>query len=186
MDQKKNKRHCFTPMEDARLIELVNTLGTSNWQLISQEFINRTARQCRDRFTNYLAPNSFNGPWTREENLLLIYKYKEIGPKWVQMSKYFHCRTPNSIKNRWNFFFGNKKKHKADQIAVMKALGQLEENQHSDKQIREELNDETSLDSITDTPDDNLTDMQFEETPLYFMGHTEKLGLNYFDLNAFC
>ena len=61
----------------------------------------RNARQCKDRYTNYLSPQINLNPWSQEEDDLLIKKVNELGNKWVKISKFFIGRSDNSIKNRW-------------------------------------------------------------------------------------
>jgi hypothetical protein len=61
----------------------------------------RTARQCRDRWTNYLAPAISFEPWRPEEDSLIVHKVNEIGTKWATIAKFTHGRTGNALKNRW-------------------------------------------------------------------------------------
>ncbi|OHT01458.1 Myb-like DNA-binding domain containing protein [Tritrichomonas foetus] len=98
------KRHLFTPEEDARLSMLVERMGPRRWDAISSMMPNRSARQCRDRYSNYLAPGFFNGEWSREEDEVLFRQYQLYGPKWTLINKALPMRSPNSIKNRWNYF----------------------------------------------------------------------------------
>jgi hypothetical protein len=62
---------------------------------------NRTARQCRERYKNYLAPSIRIAPWTPEEDALLLQKYRELGPKWSQMTSFFGQRSAVSLKNHY-------------------------------------------------------------------------------------
>jgi hypothetical protein len=62
---------------------------------------NRSARQCRERYNNYLAPSIRTDPWTPQEDALLIQKHQELGPKWSEMASFFHCRSPVSLKNHF-------------------------------------------------------------------------------------
>lgn len=96
-----SSRRNFAKEEDQRLSYLVERYGTNNWEMIASMMPLRNARQCRDRFRNYLSPKINLKKWSEEEDLLLIYKYKELGPKWVQISKYFDGRSDNNLKNRW-------------------------------------------------------------------------------------
>ena len=91
----------FTKQEDVLLVNVVNELGTRDWEAIANRIPNRNARQCRERYTNYLAPNLSHDPWTPEEDSLLEQKLKELGAKWVNISKYFKNRTDTMLKNRW-------------------------------------------------------------------------------------
>lgn len=94
-------RRNFTREEDARLTYLVHIFGSKNWTLIAEMMPMRNARQCKDRFTNYLSPMINLKPWSPEEDSLLIQKVKECGPKWVQISRFFEGRSDNNLKNRW-------------------------------------------------------------------------------------
>ncbi|KAK8886692.1 hypothetical protein M9Y10_042159 [Tritrichomonas musculus] len=97
-------RRKFTEEEDRYLTQLVDEMGAKNWESIAQKMPNRTARQCRDRYSNYLVPGFFNGEWSAEEDENLYKKYQEIGPKWTVIHQFFKNRSPNSLKNRWNYF----------------------------------------------------------------------------------
>ena len=98
------RRVPFTPEEDQKLQFLVNKYGPKNWSLISSFIENRTPKQCRDRYCNYLFQGNFQGEWSKEEDNLLIKLFKEKGPKWSIIRNSFPDRSTNSIKNRWNFF----------------------------------------------------------------------------------
>ncbi|MDR0740923.1 MAG: hypothetical protein LBF34_04415 [Puniceicoccales bacterium] len=91
----------FTPKEDARLCALVDQYGTKNWKQIASHMFNRSARQCRDRWKIYLAPGLNLSTWTDVEDALLREKFNELGPKWVQIVKFFPGRTDTNCKNRW-------------------------------------------------------------------------------------
>ena len=99
-----NVRHKFTPDEDQRLSQLVAKFGARKWEIIAKLMPNRSARQCRDRYSNYLKPGFFSGEWSKEEDALLMEKFKELGPRWSQLKEFFRNRSPNQIKNRWNYF----------------------------------------------------------------------------------
>lgn len=94
-------RHKFTPEEDERLRSLVSMLGENNWGEVAAKLGTRSARQCRERFKNYLSPNLKNEPWTEQEDNLLREKYAEYGAKWSVIANYFHTRSDVNIKNRW-------------------------------------------------------------------------------------
>lgn len=83
------------------LVNLVNELGTRDWDSIASRMPNRNSRQCKERYQNYLSPNLCHEPWTPEEDMLLEQKLKEIGSKWVTISKFFKNRTDTMLKNRW-------------------------------------------------------------------------------------
>lgn len=95
------KRSKFTQDEDARLISLVEKHGASAWHAISEKMPGRNPRQCKERWFSYLCPGIRTDPFTPEEDLLILSKYKEIGPKWVRMTQFFSGRTDTNLKNRY-------------------------------------------------------------------------------------
>lgn len=95
----KRKRHPFTPEEDKKLRELVDLYGEQNWSLISGHMMNRTVRQCRDRWTNSLSGNVIKGEWSAEEDALLLQLFKENGSRWKSMEKFFPGRAQYDIRN---------------------------------------------------------------------------------------
>ena len=102
--QLKRTRIPFTKEEDEKIRQLVNRFGSGHWELISHFMERRTAKQCRDRYTNYLVPCVFQGEWMKEEDELLTQLYNTIGPKWSILQKYIPYRSSTNIKNRWHYF----------------------------------------------------------------------------------
>ncbi|EAY14200.1 Myb-like DNA-binding domain containing protein [Trichomonas vaginalis G3] len=91
----------FTLEEDERLTEIIERIGTKSWRLISLEMKNRTPRQCRERWINYISPQLRNDPWTEEEDKLLDEKCLEFGSRWHKISEFFNNRSGNAIRNRF-------------------------------------------------------------------------------------
>ena len=94
-----SQRTRFTKEEDERLKQLVSYQDTPNWNDIARYMHNRSARQCRERYNNYLRPTLVNGPWTEEENYLLTSLYEKYGPKWSLIAQSFNGRSAVNIKN---------------------------------------------------------------------------------------
>ena len=63
---------------------------------------NRTPRQCRERYLNYLLEKTKKGNWTKEEDELIMNLYEKFGPKWAKMTSYFEERSNIDIKNRYS------------------------------------------------------------------------------------
>jgi hypothetical protein len=95
-------RRTFTPEEDAKLRALVDHLGTKSWEEIARFIPDRSARQCRDRYKNYLLDSLVTDAWTADEDALVVQKYHEIGPKWVEIGRLLSGRSGNNVKNRWH------------------------------------------------------------------------------------
>lgn len=84
-----------------KLNELIETYSTKSWGKIAQFIPPRTARQCRDRWFNYLDPNLSCEPWTQYEDSILIKLQGNIGNHWKQMKKFLPKRSSNNIKQTW-------------------------------------------------------------------------------------
>ena len=93
------QRSRFTKEEDHLLKLLVSAQPQPKWSEIAKNFQNRTARQCRERYNNYLRPDLINGPWTKEEDDLLIELFERHGPKWSLISQSFNSRSSVNVKN---------------------------------------------------------------------------------------
>ena len=63
---------------------------------------NRTLRQCKERWFNYLQPGVNSNPWTKEEDIRLAEMVKNFGNSWSKIKQYFPRRTDVNIKNRWS------------------------------------------------------------------------------------
>ena len=94
-------RHKFTKAEDELLKSLVEKYGESNWVAVSAQMKTRSPRQCRERYKNYLSPKIKNGPWTPEEEELLVQKVKELGQRWANIALFFEPRSDVNVKNHW-------------------------------------------------------------------------------------
>lgn len=100
-------RRSWTPSEDEALQSLVNTEGLKNWSQISTELNslfypkNRSGKQCRERYSNHLAPCINKTPFTAEEDNVIFSMHKKFGKSWSAISKFLPGRTDNSVKNRF-------------------------------------------------------------------------------------
>jgi hypothetical protein len=91
----------FTAAEDTALVDLVGEFGPNDWDTIASHLPGRNASQCRDRWLSYLSPDVTNGPWTVEEEQLLLRKHVEFGPRWRRISLFFVGRTEINVKSRF-------------------------------------------------------------------------------------
>ena len=61
------------PPPDVRLVELVRQLGTKSWTLVAARLGGgRNGKQCRERWHNHLDPDVKKGPWTEDEDAVII------------------------------------------------------------------------------------------------------------------
>ncbi|EAY09222.1 Myb-like DNA-binding domain containing protein [Trichomonas vaginalis G3] len=91
----------FSEEEDRKLIQIVQTMGTNDWKKIAAHLKTRNARQCRERWNNYINPDLNESEWTVDEDELLIKLQKEYGTAWNKIAKYFDKRSDNALRNRW-------------------------------------------------------------------------------------
>ena len=96
----------FSKSDDERLRQLVKEYG-ENWGKIAEKMMNKSPRQCRERYISYLDPNIVNGPWTPEEDERLKQSVLKFGTKWVTLTKFFPGRSDNNLKNRWHTYLKN-------------------------------------------------------------------------------
>jgi len=87
--------------EDFRIIDLVHKYGKA-WSKISKILGTRNGKQIRDRFINVLDPEIRKGKFTDEEDRKLILLFKQNGPKWATIAKFYPNRTADMIKNRFH------------------------------------------------------------------------------------
>ncbi|EAY08187.1 Myb-like DNA-binding domain containing protein [Trichomonas vaginalis G3] len=91
----------FSKEEDKRLRRLVNEHGTSDWKLISRSMPGRNQRQCKDRWEKFVCPKLRNGPYTKEEDDMILELHSKLGAKWVQISSMIPGRSDTSVKTRF-------------------------------------------------------------------------------------
>ena len=100
----KQQRRTFSKEEDARLKYLVDNLGKKSWEEIAKMMPFRNSRQCKERYEGYLSPNIIHDQFSIEDDMIILEKYNEIGPKWTKISKLLHGRSGNQVKNRFNTY----------------------------------------------------------------------------------
>lgn len=118
--QSPTKRTKFSKEDDEKLIALIRSQDTINWDSIALYMGNKNARQCRDRWNGYLNPAVEHGPWTKEEDSKLVSLLAEYGRSWTKISSYFPNRTDSQLKNRYNQLLRKDQQNQAKKIDIEK------------------------------------------------------------------
>merc|ERR1712157_338830 len=100
----------WTPDEDNKLRQLVQKYETRNarvWKLISEGMgYTRNHKQVRDRWRHHLDPSLRRGPWTEQEDKLLLKiheEYQDAHRKWTKISSKITGRSPEHVRRRHSY-----------------------------------------------------------------------------------
>ncbi len=97
--------------DDDYLKTLVSIHGTHDWEIIASN-INmsittkqRTAAECRDRWTNSLDPAIAKKQWTDYEDAVILRDHQRLQNRWADIASRLKDRTGNAVKNRFYSIF---------------------------------------------------------------------------------
>lgn len=91
----------WTPEEDDRLRALIEKHGARRWKGLAEKMGQKTAKQCRRRYTGHLTTALKEHEWTPSEDEALLRAHEELGNKWTAIAKMVGGRTDNGAKNRF-------------------------------------------------------------------------------------
>ncbi|XP_031265562.1 transcription factor MYB3R-5-like [Pistacia vera] len=93
----------WTEEEDKILAFAVEKFRGKNWKKIAECVPDRTDVQCLHRWQKVLNPNLVKGPWTKEEDDLIIELVEKQGKKkWAEIAKHLPGRIGKQCRERWH------------------------------------------------------------------------------------
>lgn len=85
------------------LADAVKRNGGKNWKKIAEALPGRTDVQCLHRWQKVLNPSLVKGPWTEEEDRLVLHLVETNGPqKWTQIAEHLPGRIGKQCRERWH------------------------------------------------------------------------------------
>jgi Myb-like DNA-binding domain len=99
----KSTKRLWSAQEDQSLQNLVKKHGAKNWKAISEFFNDRTDVQCLHRWQKVLNPELVKGPWTAEEDAIVIKLVETYGPHhWSIIASHLPGRIGKQCRERWH------------------------------------------------------------------------------------
>ncbi|CAJ1960093.1 unnamed protein product [Cylindrotheca closterium] len=91
--------------EDEILKQAIEAEGSPkvNWKRIASKYFSnqRTALQCKSRWTKSVKPGVVRGPWTKEEDACIL-RLQQDGLKWPEIAEYLPGRLSENISERFS------------------------------------------------------------------------------------
>ena len=93
----------WTKEEDLELKKAVTKYEAKNWKKIAEKLNGRTDVQCLHRWQKVLNPTLIKGPWTPEEDKLVLLLVEKNGPqKWTSIAENLPGRIGKQCRERWH------------------------------------------------------------------------------------
>ena len=92
----------WSPEEDAELRKAVNANSGKNWKKIAMHLPGRTDVQCLHRWQKVLKPGLVKGPWTPDEDAMVVQLVQKYGQKkWSFIARQLQGRLGKQCRERW-------------------------------------------------------------------------------------
>ncbi|KAJ4953057.1 hypothetical protein NE237_029889 [Protea cynaroides] len=93
----------WTPEEDELLRKAVQRFKGKNWKKIAECFKDRTDVQCLHRWQKVLNPELVKGPWSKEEDDIIVELVNKYGAKkWSTIAQALPGRIGKQCRERWH------------------------------------------------------------------------------------
>uniref|UniRef100_A0A8C9TEJ9 Small nuclear RNA activating complex, polypeptide 4 n=1 Tax=Scleropages formosus TaxID=113540 RepID=A0A8C9TEJ9_SCLFO len=168
LDPTLRKGH-WSKEEDELLLKAVAKYGMKDWAKIRTEVPGRTDGQCRDRYLDCLKGGVKKGPWSKEEDALLIKLVEKHGVgRWAKISTELPNRLDCQCLQRWKAMTGYGVSAGPDELKV-KVKVEEEEEDMSTSEDEEQL---VFMDSEEEAP--VKEDEEENDTKQYFLPSVEE------------
>ncbi|CAK68652.1 unnamed protein product (macronuclear) [Paramecium tetraurelia] len=127
---RQNKGKRWTQTEDQALLRIFKQIGPY-WNAIAKQIQNKTGKQVRRRYKNFLDPNLNHGPMTDQEDEKIFQEYLKQGTQWSKISVSMPGRSENMVKNRFYSYIKQKYLKQPNLYFRIKPLDQDERPQYS-------------------------------------------------------
>ena len=92
---------------------LCDASGPSQWAAVAEHVPNRDHVQCMQRWRHSLDPELAKGPWTKEQDAVLLrLKRQHAGYTWAQLAALVPERSAKQCRERWNTVLDGQLKRK--------------------------------------------------------------------------
>merc|ERR1719174_1796324 len=107
----------LTARVEAAIAECRATRTTAkvSWPCVAAGVAGRSSKKCKERWDKHLRPDIYRGPFTPEEDLLILEAHDRMGSCWVKISALFQRRTAAMIRNRTHALLKLQKKRQQQQ-----------------------------------------------------------------------
>ncbi|KAF4359389.1 hypothetical protein F8388_009800 [Cannabis sativa] len=125
--KQKLRKGLWSPEEDEKLLNYITKHGHGCWSSVPKlAGLQRCGKSCRLRWINYLRPDLKRGPFSQQEENLIIELHAVLGNRWSQIAAQLPGRTDNEIKNLWNSCIKKKLRQKGIDPNTHKPLSEVE------------------------------------------------------------
>ena len=95
------RRRLFGAEDDKHLEEIISNKDFNGWKSVAKQMPGFSPKQLRDRWHNYISPKNKFGPWTEEEDSIILDVISKNGKHWDLLASMLPHRTTSQISAHW-------------------------------------------------------------------------------------